>query len=248
VIGTRTTFGYSETGFATIADSLSPKNYQNYKIEQDHISNSNLSANHTTQDFKDNLQAKMDRLSHISFEIKRDENLSPYDISFEDYQYLNDEALDIIFVKDSSKAQEANIVMNFATRSDDKILNKVFYDTMTQSKGEMNEIMRNMDFSVSLMQMQTNLHNNPNIEFVDSSLKREYIDTPHSAEDFFNAFIIFKESLNNSSYSNKYKIDSTLELMEDIKSEYEAKVKENEALLKELTKSTKPTSLENKNN
>ncbi len=188
------------------------------------------------------LEESAKKLENVSFDIKRDENLKSDDISFEDYQYLNEEAIDIIFGKDTEESFKASRIMIISTMTNDKILNKIYYDKLTETIDDnQRNVFEMTQEAVGILDLR--LAGEPEKEtFFQSRAKDGYSITK---ENMFAGFDAFKESLNDKSRTWQIDTNAVIKAMDEIKTEYEKRVKENESLLKELTKNNKPNPLEN---
>ncbi|MEA3353460.1 MAG: hypothetical protein U9Q33_06575 [Campylobacterota bacterium] len=172
-------------------------------------------------------------LGKLSFEITRDNDLDPYSISYDDYQNLNPEALDELFVKGSQKYKDALSLMFLTSEDNDPMINKIMFDKYKETKGEGEEL--------KLMQkaLMTAI-------FFDPQKEDNY--PLSSGQLLFERFEALKEDFKTSASGFHWAdgTDKIAEGMDLIREEYEKRVSENKALLSEYTKNNRPNLLEQK--
>ena len=174
---------------------------------------------------------------------KRDKNLDPFDISYEDYQYLNFDALEIIFGKNTKELYDAAKINNFSTLTNDQIVNKIYFDKLHETKGEGEEWESYLHTrtAVSGLSFEEHIKNITNNK-IDTSSSEKMFTTKNK---LFNDFNQFKDTYLDNNHNWQIDTNAVIKAMDEIKTEYEKRVAENEALLKELTKNNKPNPLEN---
>lgn len=218
-------------------------------------------------------------LGEVSFEIKRDEDLDPYSVSYEDYKSLNINALETIFGKNTPEFDSAIGLMGKTNITDDDILNKVFFDKT------LNQITHGGDYSMMsslAMVMAIPLDIEAGLErmfdpdnigmfnlsqgqlehpFWQKILSKgkdgiipsspdysDNIDLHNSKqllEHFRNIEEFFHKEVNVDGYKHYFDEEKMFEVVDDIVKSYDNQVKENNAILEQLTKNNKPNPIDN---
>ena len=75
-------------------------------------------------------------LNSLSKDYTNIEGLKPTDISFEDYEKMSYEALEVIFEGNGDFIGKASGLMATAQLTEDKILNKIFFDDFSKAQKE----------------------------------------------------------------------------------------------------------------
>ncbi len=180
-------------------------------------------------------------LGEVSFEIKPNENLNPYDISYNDYKKLNYEALETIFGKGKNLDDAVGLLVT-TDITDDDVLNKIFFDKELKTKGE-GEESRMYDYSIMMV---ATMHFGDHLNALEKGYFYDTGRTTSTKDKLFDDFDKFKEYFHSNldGWTGTIDIEGVFNTMDEIKTEYEKRAAENEALLKELTKNNKPNPLE----
>ena len=198
-------------------------------------------------------------LNGLSTNYSTIDNLQPTDISFEDYTKLTYSALEVLFNGDGSKVGPASGLMASSHMSEDKILNEIIFDNAIETYGTEETSMQSILFKSFPPKLET--HHFDSVAFspddnsylanlardnrlhTNSELNDK--DTSPTKQTFFKSFDklmnLFEQKINNWTSSNDK--SELIKTMDKIKSLYKQKVEENNAMLENYTKNSKPNIL-----
>ena len=187
-------------------------------------------------------------ISALSKDYTSIENLKPSDISFEDYNKLNYEALEYLFKGDSEKIADSSSLMGYSQLTDDKVLNKIYFDKQLESKknGNQNDYFDTLQV-ISIMKFPTDILE-PHFHFSTLSQKdkalfssfnnQESISSKEkplfsNADSLFDDFGSFKQYYEKTkvNWSENMNINKVFENMSEIQSLYNQRKEENSAIL-----------------
>ena len=181
---------------------------------------------------------------NTDFTMQINSNIEPTDISFDDYKKLTYDALETIFNGDSEKIGIASELLGSAKLTNDDVLNKIYFDNTSDKYFQTLGIIAIMNFKIDenndafLPNDSTSIakigqSNNSNITSQESLFTTK--------NKLFSDFDKFKDYYENSkeNWSSNTNMDEIFKNMDEIKTLYNQKVEENNAILNSYTRNTK---------
>ena len=191
-------------------------------------------------------------LASLSTDYSSNSNIKPTDISFDDYKKLTYDALETIFKGDSKKIGTASELLGTAKLTNDDILNKIYFDNKSESiKNNTSDKYFQTVGMIAIMNFKIDENNDaflPNDPTSLANIGQSNKNTTASQESLFTTknklfsdFDKFKNYYENSkdNWTSNVDISEIFKNMDEIKTLYNQKVEENNAILNSYTKNTK---------
>ena len=181
---------------------------------------------------------------NTDFTMQINSNIEPTDISFDDYKKLTYDALETIFNGDSEKIGIASELLGSAKLTNDDVLNKIYFDNTSDKYFQTLGIIAIMNFKID----ENNDAFLPNDPTSLGKIGQSNKNTTTSQESLFTTknklfsdFDKFKDYYENSkeNWSSNTNMDEIFKNMDEIKTLYNQKVEENNAILNSYTRNTK---------
>ena len=191
-------------------------------------------------------------LASLSTDYSSNSNIKPTDISFDDYKKLTYDALETIFKGDSEKIGTASELLGTAKLTNDDILNKIYFDNKSESiKNNTSDKYFQTLGMIAIMNFKIDENNDaflPNDPTSLSKIGQSNKSNTTSQESLFTTknklfsdFDKFKDYYENSkeNWTSNIDISEIFKNMDEIKTLYNQKVEENNAILNSYTRNTK---------
>ncbi len=221
------------------------KNNQANSINTDFTTQINSSSNVNST----NIQKVLDSLST---NYASNSNIQPTDISFDDYKKLTYDALETIFNGDSEKIGTASELLGTAKLTNDDVLNKIYFDKKSESiKNNTPDKYFQTLGMIAIMNFKIDENNDaflPNDPTSLAKIGQSNKSNTTSQESLFTTknklfsdFDKFKGYYENSkeNWSSNTNMDEIFKNMDEIKTLYNQKIEENNAILNSYTRNTK---------
>lgn len=196
-------------------------------------------------------------LNSLSKDYANIEGLKPIDISFEDYEKMSYKALEVIFEGNGDFIGKASGLMATAQLTEDKILNKIFFDDFSkaQKEGTTSKYSQVL-LMTGILDLDINIHIDPNTlsdgDFLKTANKssnsnflsqstNEKASVLSTKDSLLKGFDDFRDFYYNGdgNWTNNFDMSVVFKNMDEIKNLYNQKVQENEAILSSIMKDTK---------
>ncbi len=191
-------------------------------------------------------------LASLSTDYSSNSNIKPTDISFDDYKKLTYDALETIFKGDSEKIGTASELLGTAKLTNDDILNKIYFDNKSESiKNNTSDKYFVTLGMIAIMNFKIDENNDaflPNDPTSLANIGQSNKNTTTSQESLFTIknklfsdFDKFKDYYENSkdNWTSNVDMNEIFKNMDEIKTLYNQKVEENNAILNSYTRNTK---------
>lgn len=212
--------------------------------------------------------SNIENSSEVLFSSLLSKNVSPTDISYDEYKKLTTEDIENLFPRkdmpqENTKALSLHSKVN---ASDDETLNQVLFEKELESNG--NEAQNSANFLINsaldwpktisklhnIFEMQSKYMQENNIENVDdipssvmynieAKAEKEASEEKITPEELFKSFNNLKLTFENKE-NNSWK-EEVFSIFDDIQKEYEKRVSERDAILNSYTSNNKANPLEN---
>ena len=181
---------------------------------------------------------------NTDFTMQINSNIEPTDISFDDYKKLTYDALETIFNGDSEKIGIASELLGSAKLTNDDVLNKIYFDNTSDKYFQTLGIIAIMNFKID-ENNDAFLPNDPTSLGKIGQSNKNTITSQESLfttkNKLFSDFDKFKDYYENSkeNWTSNVDMDEIFKNMDEIKTLYNQKVEENNAILNSYTRNTK---------
>ena len=197
---------------------------------------------------------KNNRVNSINtdFTTQINSNIKPTDMSFDDYKKLTYDALETIFNGDSEKIGIASGLLGSAKLTNDDILNKIYFDNKSESiKNNTSDKYFQTLGMIAIMNFKIDENNDaflPNDPTSLAKIGQVNKNNTTSQESLFTTknklfsdFDKFKDYYENSkeNWTSNIDISEIFKNMDEIKTLYNQKIEENNAILNSYTRNTK---------
>lgn len=189
---------------------------------------------------------------NADFSTQINSNIKPTDISFDDYKKLTYDALETIFNKDSEKIGMASELLASAKLTNNDVLNKIYFDKKSESiKNNMPDKYFQTLGMIAIMNFKIDENNDAFLPNDPTSLakigqsNKSNITSQESLfttkNKLFSDFDKFKDYYENNkeNWSSNIDMNEIFKNMDEIKTLYNQKVEENNAILNSYRRNTK---------
>ena len=181
---------------------------------------------------------------NTDFTMQINSNIEPTDISFDDYKKLTYDALETIFNGDSEKIGIASELLGSAKLTNDDVLNKIYFDNTSDKYFQTLGIIAIMNFKID-ENNDAFLPNDPTSLGKIGQSNKNTITSQESLfttkNKLFSDFDKFKDYYENSkeNWTSNIDISEIFKNMDEIKTLYNQKVEENNAILNSYTRNNR---------